>query len=78
MHLSIFCPPGPVFYNGAFDAPSRLKGGDLDKKWLSPGWEFRPQTFEDVKFPWVSPPGRAKNDRCIRGSRPTWCKVSMP
>jgi len=32
MHLSIFCPPGPVFYNGAFDAPSRLKGGDLDKK----------------------------------------------
>jgi len=26
MHLSIFCPPG---HQGAFDAPSRLKGGDL-------------------------------------------------
>jgi len=30
---------------GAFDAPSRLKGGDLDKKWLSLGWGFRHQTF---------------------------------
>jgi len=43
------------FYNGAFDAPSRLNGGDLDKNVIS-RVGISTSNILDVKFPRVSPP----------------------
>jgi len=60
------------FYNGAFDAPSRLKGGDLDKNVVSKVGISTSNIFRCEIPPGqpADPEGGQNNDRCIIGIRP--------